>query len=310
MPLDPVVKAMMDQMAEAAGPPLHTLPPDEARRVTAEMFKGMMKGEPVAKVEDREIPGPAGKIKVRIYTPPGAGPFPILVFYHGGGWVIGDLESHDALCRALTNRAGRVTVAVDYRLAPEHKFPAAPDDCYAAALWASENAKSFNGDPANLAVGGDSAGGNLSAAISLMARDRGNRPAINFQLLVYPATEGGLDTYSHKSFTDYFLTSADVKYFWGHYIRSEADKQNPYLCPAVADNLKGLPPAFMITAEFDPLRDEGEAYAAALREAGVPVTLKRYDGMIHGFFSMGDLLTQAKEAIAEASAQLKKAEHK
>jgi acetyl esterase len=307
MPLDPQCKALMDQMAKSGMPRLETLGPAEARRVTSEMFQ-VLRGtpEPVANVENRRIRGPAGEIPVRIYTPEGAGPFPMLVYYHGGGWVIGDLESHDAACRALTNGARCVTVAVDYRLAPEHKFPAAVDDCYAATLWASENASSLNADARRLAVGGDSAGGNLAAVVSLVARDKGT-PPIAFQLLVYPATDGALNTWSHKNFLDYFLTHEAVVYFWNHYVRTEADKRNPLASPALASNLKGLAPALVITAEFDPLRDEGEAYGRRLREAGVPVTVTRYDGMIHGFFTMGDALAAGKRAMAEACEALRRA---
>ncbi len=307
MPLDPQVKAMIEQMAKSGMPQLETLSPAEARRVTSEMFAATSGAhEPVANVENRKIPGPAGEIPVRIYTPSGNGPFPVLMYYHGGGWVLGDLESHDAACRSLTNGARCVTVSVDYRLAPEHKFPAAVEDCYAATEWMSENAASLNADARRLAVGGDSAGGNLAAVVSLIARDR-KTPQVSLQLLVYPATDGALDTYSHKTFLDYFLTHGAVVYFWNHYVRSEADKKNPHASPAYASDLRGLPPALVITAEFDPLRDEGEAYGRKLREAGVPVTVTRYDGMIHGFFTMGDMLSAGKRAMAEACEALGRA---
>ena len=307
MPLDPQVDALIKQMAAAPGPKLEELSPADARKLTSTTF-AMLAGAPeeVAKVENRRIAGPAGEIPVRIYTPAGAGPFPLLVFFHGGGWVIGDLDTHDNACRQLTNRAKCVTVAVDYRLAPEHKFPAAADDCYAAAVWAADHAREFNADASRIAVGGDSAGGNLSAVVAILARDRG-KPSIKFQLLVYPATDGALDTYSHQNFKEYFLTDKAVQYFWGHYIRSEADKKDPIASPALAKSHKGLPPALIITAEFDPLRDEGEAYGEKLRAAGVPVTVTRYDGMIHGFFTMTGVLDQGKKAIEEASAALRKA---
>ena|SRR5208282_4435503 len=307
MPLDPQADALIKQMAAAPGPALETLAPADARRVTASMFKTMAGApEDVAKVENRRIPGPAGEIPVRIYTPAGAGPFPILVFYHGGGWVIGDLDSHDSACRQLTNQARCVTVAVDYRLAPENKFPAAVNDCYAATVWAADHARELGADASRLAVGGDSAGGNLSAVVSILARDRG-KPAIKLQLLIYPATHGALDTLSHKTFTDYFLTDKSVRYFWDHYVRNEVDRKDPLASPALAKSHKGLPPALIITAEFDPLRDEGEAYGEKLRAAGVPVTVTRYDGMIHGFFTMTGVLDQGKKAVAEASAALRKA---
>jgi len=306
MPLDPQAAALIKQMAVAPGPKLEELAPDDARRLTSATFK-MLAGaaEGVAKVEDRKIPGPAGQIPIRIYSPTGAGPFPLLVFYHGGGWVIGDLDTHDNACRSLTNRAGCVTLAVDYRLAPENKFPAAVEDCYQATAWAAEHAREFGADPARIAVGGDSAGGNLAAVISLLARDR-RRPALKFQLLIYPATDGALDTNSHKTFTDYFLTDTAVKYLWGSYLRDDADRTDPLASPALAKSHKGLPPALIITAEFDPLRDEGEAYGEKLRAAGVPVSVTRYDGMIHGFFTMPGVLDQGKRAGDEAAMALRK----
>ncbi len=307
MPLDPQADALIKQMAAAPGPKLEELSPTDARRLTSATFK-MLEGAPeeVAKVENRKVPGPASEIPVRIYTPAGNGPFPLLVFFHGGGWVIGDLDSHDNACRSLTNRARCVTVAVDYRLAPERKFPAAVDDCYAAAVWAADHARELSADPSRIAVGGDSAGGNLSAVVAILARDRG-KPGIKFQLLVYPATDAALDTYSHETFKDYFLTDKAVQYFWGHYIRGAEDKKHPSASPALAASHKGLPAALIITAEFDPLRDEGEAYGEKLRAAGVPVTVTRYNGMIHGFFTMTGVLDQGKKAIDEASAALRKA---
>jgi acetyl esterase/lipase len=288
-------------------PEIDSLPPVQLREVTAQMFRATGgTPEPVDQVENRTIPGSASEIPVRIYKPAGAGPHPILVFFHGGGFVIGDLDSHDAACRALTNQAGCLTVAIDYRLAPEHKFPAAVDDCYAAAKWVSEHARELGGDPARLAVGGDSAGGNLSAVVAILARDRGG-PKIAFQLLVYPATDMACNTYSHKTFTDYFLTDRSIRYFLGHYLRGEGDRKDPAASPALASNHKNLPPALVITAEFDPLRDEGEAYGELLRKAGVPVTVTRYDGMIHGFFTMGQVLAQGREAISQAAGALRTA---
>jgi acetyl esterase len=307
MPLDPQVKILLDQIASAPGPKLHTLTAPDARRVTGSMFKvPPERTEKVFKVEDRKIPGPGGSIPIRVYTPEGNGPFPVLVFFHGGGWVICDLDSHDGPCRALTNKVGCVTVSVDYRLAPEHKFPAGVEDCFAATKWVSEHAKELNVDASRLAVGGDSAGGNLSAVIAQLARDAGG-PKISFQLLIYPATEAELDTYSHKTFTDYFLTKDDIAWFWKQYLRTPADRKDPRIAPALAKSLKGLPPALIITAEFDPLRDEGEAYGEKLRAAGVPVSVTRYEGMIHGFVSMYEVLDKGKQAIDESAAALRKA---
>jgi acetyl esterase len=253
------------------------------------------------------IPGADGEISVRVYTPEGTGPFPVLVYYHGGGWVIGNLDAYDPTCRALTNAARCVVVSIEYRLAPEHKFPAAPEDCYAALQWVGANADGINGDPMRIAIGGDSAGGNLTAVVAQMSRDRGGvRPV--YQLLVYPVTDHGYDTPSYReNADDYLLTKDAMVWFWNHYLGSESDGNSPLASPLRADNLRDLPPALVITAEFDPLRDEGEAYAAKLRDAGVPVMLTRYDGMIHGFFSLGAVLDQGKNAMAEAAAGLRAA---
>jgi acetyl esterase len=307
MPLDPQAEMLLKQMAAAGGPALNTLSPAEARKVTGTMFRVPPGSEePVHKVENRSIPGPAGNIPVRVYTPAGAGPFPVLVFFHGGGFVLCDLDSHDGACRSLTNEAGCVTVSIDYRLAPEHKFPAAVEDCYAAANWVSEHAKEIKGDPKRIAVGGDSAGGNLSAVVSMLARDAG-KPHIMFQLLVYPATDTARNTESHKNFTDYFLTKDMIEYFYRHYLRGDADAKDPRMSIGLAKDFRALPPAHIITAEFDPLRDEGEAYGEKLRAAGVPVTVTRYPGMIHGFFTMATMLDQGKKAVSDAAQVLKKA---
>jgi acetyl esterase len=220
--------------------------------------------------------------------------------------VIGDLDSHDGLCRSLTNGAGCVTVAVDYRLAPESKFPAAVEDCYSATRWVSENAVQLNADPNRLAVGGDSAGGNLSAVISIIARDQ-ETPKIAFQLLIYPATDITCSAPSHKTNTEYVLTPEDIRWFMGHYLRNDADRRNPLASPSFAASFQRLPPALIITAEFDPLRDEAEDYGQKLREAGVPVQVSRYEGMVHGFVSMADMLDKGKQGVAEASAALKRA---
>jgi acetyl esterase len=304
MALDPQMKALLDQMAAAKIPPFHTLTPEQAR-----LGRRAPQGEPepVAHVEDRTIPGPGGEIPVRIYVPKGNGPFGVLVYFHGGGWVVGNIDMTDQPCRMLTNAGRCVTISVDYRLAPEHKFPAGPEDCYAATKWAADNAAALNCDAARIAVGGTSAGATLAAAVALMARDRGG-PRVAYQLLVYPATTSALDTPSHREFAKdsyYILSRADMEWFWGHYLGNEADRTNPYACPAYATTLRGVAPAFVITAEFDPLRDEGEAYAARLREEGVQVVLRRYDGVTHGFFGMPAQLDKAKAAIAEAGSALR-----
>jgi acetyl esterase len=310
MQLDPQMKAILDQAAAAGAQPFHTMTPAQARAAIDTMFQAF-RGQPkeVAKVDDRKIPGPAGDIPVRIYTPTGSGPFGALVYFHGGGWVIGNIETHDATCRQLTAGAGCVTISVDYRLAPEHKFPAGPEDCYAATKWVADNARSLNVGENRLAVGGDSAGGNLAAAVALMARDRGG-PRLAFQLLIYPATDCADDTPSQREFAqvspDYILSRADMEWFWGHYLGPN-DKSNPVACPALAKSLANLPPAFVITAEVDPLRDEGEAYAEALRKAGVNVKLKRYNGVCHGFFSMASVIDIGRQAVADSCAELRSA---
>jgi acetyl esterase len=264
-------------------------------------------GPEVAKVQDLMIAGPGPSIPVRIYTPAGRGPFPILVWFHGGGWVVGDLDSADATARHLTVGAGCMVISVDYRLAPETKFPGAAEDCYAATQWAARQSARFNGDPARIAVGGDSAGGNLATVVAMMARDRSG-PPLAFQLLVYPVTHRDFTTDSYQRCADgYLLSRAGMEWYWNHYLRDAADAANPYAAPLLATDLSGLPAALVITAEFDPLCDEGEAYARRLQEAGVPTTYSRYDGMIHGFFGMPAVIDKGRQAVAEASAALKTA---
>jgi acetyl esterase len=308
MPLDPQTQAVLDFLAASGMPPMHTQTVADARG--AMLALGAMGGEPepVGKVEDREIPGPEGQISVRIYTPEGKGPFPVLVFFHGGGWVIGNIETHDAICRSLTNLAGCITVSVDYRLAPEHKFPAAPEDCYAATQWVAANAATFNGDPTRIAVGGDSAGGNLAAVVALMARDRGG-PNLVYQLLIYPATDYYLPgTQSiQENAEGYLLTRDDMIWFLDHYLSGEEDTTHPYAFPLKAGDLSGLAPAMVITAEFDPLRDEGEIYAFQMQKAGVEVTSRRYHGTIHGFVSLSGMIDLGKQALADAAAGLRSA---
>ncbi len=302
MPLDPQAQQVLDQMAALGLPPNHTVSPEEAR---ANMLaRPRPEGPEVAKVEDRTIANGNFQVPVRIYTPAGSGPFPVLSWFHGGGWVLGNLETADATARHLAVGAGCVVVSVDYRLAPEAKFPVPFDDCYAATQWIVQNAASINVDPSRIAVGGDSAGGNLAAGICLAAKDRGGLP-IAFQLLVYPVTAVDFSTGSYKQNADgYLLTMDGMKWYWNHYLSSDADASNPYAAPLAAKDLSGLPPALVITAEFDPLRDEGEAYAKKLRDAGVAATATRYDGMIHGFFGMSAVLDKGAQAVAQASSAL------
>ena len=305
MPLDPQAQEVLDQAAALGLPPNHTLTPEEARANQA--LRPRAAGPEVAKVEDRAIPGSAAQVPVRIYTPQGTGPFPVLSWFHGGGWVLGNLDTADATPRHLAVEAGCVVVSVDYRLAPEAKFPVPFDDCYAATEWIVQNSASINADPNKLAVGGDSAGGNLAAAVALKARDQ-RGPSLALQLLVYPVIARDFNTGSYRQNGEgYSLTTDAMKWFWDHYLSNEADATNPYAVPSAAKNLNGLPPALVITAEFDPLRDEGEAYAQRLKAAGVATTSSRYDGMLHGFFGMPAVIDKGKQAISEASSALRAA---
>jgi acetyl esterase len=305
MPLDPQIKQVMESVAALGLPAANTVSPVEARANAK--LRPRAPGPEVAKVEDRKIPGPDGDVPVRIYTPEGNGPFPILAWYHGGGWVIGDLDSADGSARNLCVGGKCVVVSVDYRLAPETKFPGPAEDCWSATVWAVENAASINSDPTRLAVGGDSAGGNLAAAMCLMAADRGG-PEIALQLLVYPVTDVNFSTVSYDENADgYSLTKAGMEWYWEHYLSSAGDASNPYAAPLQAKSLAGQPPALVITGEYDPLRDEGEAYAKRLQEAGVEATSTRYDGVIHGFFNMGAVVDKGQQAVDEASAALRKA---
>lgn len=307
MPVNPQVQVMLEQLAAAGGPQLHEMTPQEARN-TYRMLAALSPGEEVHQVDDRHVRTDAGDLGVRVYTPVQAvaTAAPLLVWFHGGGWVIGDLETADAVCRALANRSGAVVVSVDYRLAPEHPFPAAPDDAMAAVLWAVENTDLLGADPGRVAVGGDSAGGNLAAVVAQRCRDEFG-PALAFQLLVYPVTDL---TLSHPSVSangeGYLLTRTGLEWFRACYL-GEGDPAQPWCSPLYAKDLSGLPPALVVTAELDPLRDEGEAYAARLREAGVAVDLVRWEGQIHGFFSMLGILDDASAAIDHAGRALRSA---
>jgi len=305
MPLDPQAKAMLDLM-----PPMPDFGSVDLALLRAGMEAGVLSsGEPeaVARVEDRTIPGPAGEIPVRVYTPEGEGSFPALVYFHGGGFVLCNLDTHDASCRAIAKRAGCVVVSVDYRLAPEHRYPAAAEDCYAATQWVAKHGAELDIDTTRVAIGGDSAGGNLTAVTALMARDRGG-PALRFQLLIYPVTDCAFDTPSYRDNADgYFLTRDMMRWFWEQYLADPVQAAEPYASPLRAADLTGLPPGLCITAEYDPLRDEGEAFALRLRAAGVEVATSRYDGMFHGFFAMEGQLDRARDAVAESVAALRAA---
>lgn len=307
VPVHPQVKLLLDGMAQVGGPPFNEMAPVEARA----LFKNLSaldQPEEVTRVDDRIVPGADNDVPVRVYTPADAvgGDAPLLIWLHGGGWVIGDLDTTDATARALANRSGAVVVSVDYRLAPEHTAPAALEDALAALTWSVENAELLGVNAAKVAVGGDSAGGNLAAALCLRVRDEFG-PDIDFQLLVYPVVDC---TLSHPSIEEnaegYFLTKDAMVWFTGHYLGG-LDPKDPSVSPLYANTLAGLPPALVITAEFDPLRDEGEAYAAALRDAGVAVEAVRYEGQIHGFMGMAALIDDGKHAIDLAGAALRTA---
>jgi acetyl esterase len=305
MPLDPQARFVLDTIASQGGMELTELAPAEARQMFEKM-KLPFPAEAVASVADRTVPGPAGPIPVRVYRGEGAPtPAPAIVFFHGGGWVIGSLETHDNFCRALANRAQAVLVAVDYRLAPESRYPAAADDCYAVARWVAEHGAELGVDGARIAVAGDSAGGNLSAAVALMARDRG-APRLRHQVLIYPVTDPDFERASYRENAEgYLLTREGMMWFWDHYVPDVARRDEAYASPLRAEKLGGVAPATVLTAEFDPLRDEGEAYAERLRDAGVPTTLRRYDGQIHGFAAMFEVFDQGKVALAQIAEVLR-----
>jgi acetyl esterase len=310
MPIDPAARALIDAL-EKSFPVLDpTISGTEMRRrveaAAAQVVAPVGEPEAVGEVINRTVPGPAGDIPVRIYRPavPGGQPVPIAAFFHGGGFVLCDLDSHDDICRAICNGGPAVVVAVDYRRAPESRYPAAVDDCYAVTQWASENATALGGNPAQLAVIGDSAGGNLAAAVALMARDRG-APRVAHQVLIYPMLDWNGDSVSHRETGDaYYLKHEEVMYYWGQYLADPSQGREPYASPSFAADFAGLAPALIATAEFDPLRDEGEAYADSLAAAGVSVTKHRYDGMFHSFFSFIGGLPAATELRDEVAAFL------
>lgn len=291
MPLDPEIRQMLETTGGSL-PDVTTQPLDAVRRVY-DMSAGVATIE-LAEIRDMTIPGPAGDLAVRLYRPDGEAARPALVYFHGGGWVIGSLASHDPACRRLAQVSGCVIIAVEYRLAPEHRFPAAFDDAYAATQWVMAEAASLGIDPTHIGVAGDSAGANLAAAVALKARDAGG-PQLSVQVLIYPAAQFDAETQSNiRNAEGYGLTTAAMRWFSAQYIPDPADRQSPFASIMNAQSVAGLPPAFVATAEFDPLCDEGEAYAERLRAAGVPVTTIRYDGTIHGFLRFNTEFRQTK----------------
>ena len=307
MALHPQCQAFLDILAGAGGPPLEALPVGEARAASEGMAALGHPLESVASVEDRTVPGPAHPITVRVYRPAPGAPLPALMFFHGGGFVLCDLDSHDRECRALANASGAVVIAVDYRRAPEHPFPAAAEDAYAATTYVAGHADEFGIDPGQLAVGGDSAGGTLATVVALMSVERGG-PALKFQLLIYPLVDYTDESPSMAEYAaDHFLTRGVMDWFADLYVPRADDRRHPHASPLYAASLHGLPPAFIITAECDPLRDQGEAYARRLQAAGVPVQLKRYDGMIHPCFSLGGMVDAGRQALGDAAAAVRQA---
>ncbi|MHB1444163.1 MAG: alpha/beta hydrolase [Acidimicrobiales bacterium] len=307
MPLDPEAQTFLDGLAQAGARSAAETSPEEMRAGYALLSAlGLPVAEP-ASTEDRLIPGPTGDIPVRIYRPQTEGTHPVVVFFHGGGFVIGGLDTHDPLCQQLSSRVPAVVVSVDYRLAPEHPFPAAVEDCWAATQWVAANAAGLGADPGRLAVAGDSAGGNLAAVVAIRARDAGS-PPVSFQLLIYPTTDA---TGSHPSIEEngqgYFLTAETMAWFQGHYLGADGDRNHPDASPLFVEDLSGLAPAFIVTAEYDPLRDEGEAYGRRLEEAGVATKVRRYDGMIHAFFQLDAVIPAAASAITDAVDALRQA---
>ena len=303
MALDPQAKLILDLMADS-GFTFDGMTPEELRSRMA--LTNMPSPIELASITDRTIPGPAGEIPVRIYRPSTASDLPVTVFFHGGGWVIGDLESHDHCCRTIASKADCVVVAVDYRLAPEAKFPAAFDDAWAATEWVATHGDELGVDVSRLAVAGDSAGGNLAAVVANTSRDHEHVEVIS-QVLIYPVVDGACERPSMSENAEgYLLTSTAMDFFHGHYSRSEADLVDPRFSPILAD-LEGAAPAVVITAEYDPLRDQGNAYAVKLTEAGVDVDHVQYDGMFHGFFSMDAGLDVAKDAQEQVATALRAA---
>jgi len=305
MPLESATAAILAHIAEEGAPELYEMAIAESRSMYREMQPDLPEIV-VHSVEDLMIDGPDSSIPVRIYRP-SAAPAPVHVHFHGGGWVIGDLETHDRDCREICVGADCIVVAVDYRLAPEHIFPAAPEDCYAALCWATANLDSLCALPGAVSVGGDSAGGNLAAAVALMARDRSG-PAIAMQLLIYPVTDATMESGSYRDNANgYLLSRTMMSWFWDHYCPDLALRADPLASPITAEDLTGLPPALIMTAEFDPLRDEGEAYAERLIAADVEVEVRRFDGLVHGFFSQAGMIEAAREGVDLAVKALRKA---
>ena len=305
MPLDPQLQAMRDQRERDNVPPLYTQSLADARAADlASIRAGGGEPEPVHEVTDITIPGPGGELHVRLYRPASDRPLPALLYFFGGGWVLGTIDTADGVSRTLANSSGALVIVAGYRLAPEHPFPAAVDDCYTTLRWVAEHADEIGADPARLAVGGDSAGGNLAAAVALVARDEGI--ALAGQILVYPNTDQLADDESMRAADDPFLFNRhSVAWYRQHYLISPGDAASPLASPLRAASLAGLAPALVITARYDPLRDQGEAYAGRLADEGVDVEACCYQGMSHGFFTMAGTVDASRTALAQAAATLR-----
>jgi acetyl esterase len=304
VPLDPQLQAMRDQRERANVPPLYSMSLAAARAADlASVRDGGGEPEPVYEVASLRIPGPGGDLPLRLYRPTSQRPLPALLYFFGGGWVLGSMDTADGVGRALANASGALVVVPGYRLAPEHPFPAAVDDCYAALRWVAGHSAEIGADPSRLAVGGDSAGGNLAAAVTLLARADG--PALVGQLLVYPNTDQLADELTDGADDPFLFNRHSVAWYRQHYLPGPGDAASPLASPLRAESLAGLPPALVITAEYDPLRDQGEAYARRLADEGVAVNLSRYPGMAHGFFTMAGTLEASRAAIAQAATHLR-----
>ncbi len=310
MALDPQVQVLLDLAKKAALPEVWQLTPDQGREQYATRVNKLKFNETIFRTEDRRIPGPGADIPIRIYTPrelKAGEKLPVLLWFHGGGFVIGSLDTHDSACRMLANKADCLVVSVDYRLAPEHRFPAGVEDCQAAMKWVALHAVEFGGDASCMAVGGDSAGGNLAAVMAILARDA-SHPKLVFQLLIYPCVAPEPETGSHHKFKEgYILSRNSITWFYKQYLRSGKDANDFRFAPLLLDDLSSLPPAHIIVAGYDPLRDEGIDYAKKLIEAGNRVRLTNYEGMVHGFFLMGGALDAARRAVAESAEALREA---
>ncbi len=303
MTLDPQVKRLLEKIATENAPDWHGMTPEEGRQALAGFGKLYGEREEVAAVEDRII---KNGVRLRVYKPAAEEPTAVVVYFHGGGWVLGDLDTHDTMCRSLTNRTKAAIVSVDYRLSPEFKFPSGLEDCYSAVTYVYKNAASLGVDPDRLAVVGDSAGGNLAAAVTLLARDRKNLP-IRFQGLICPVMDFAMDTNSYRIFAKGFgLTRASMQWFWQQYLKSDDQGKLPLASPLQASDLSGLPPTLIVAAQYDILRDEAEKYANQLQNANVPIDFRCYEGMVHGFVQFGGVIDLALQAIDEIGAVIQK----